>query len=212
MSEIKTDYDFYKSVQKTNPAMTKNQKTGGRTVTSIDPYYQQENATKEWGLYGKTWGIKDTSIKIRMYGTTEIMTLNGVFWFPEGEFPYSVSEKSFYISSKGNDIIDMDVEKKLYTSFKSKCLSLLGFNTDIFLGKFEDQNYVNEVYGETTMINVPQTQELIKLIQDTETELEAFLKAFSINKLSDMPIKDFEKAKAMLLSKLNKMKKNEAKN
>ena len=198
------DYDFYKSVQKTNPAMTKNQRVGGRIITSIDPYYQQENATKEWGLYGKTWGIKDTEIKTRMYGTSEVMSLSGIFWYPDGEFPYSVSEKSFYISKSGNEIIDMDVEKKLYTSFKSKSLSLLGFNTDIFLGKFEDQNYVNEVYGETTMINIQQVQELAKMIQETKTDLAKFNDTFSINTLAEMPIKDFEKAKAMLISKLNK--------
>lgn len=214
MSEELTDFEFYKSVQKTDPKMTKNQRAGGRTITSIDPYYQQEIATEKWGLYGKEWGIRDTSFSTKTFTrgdkATEVTTLNGEFFYPEGKFPYSVSDKSYYISSKGNEVIDTDIEKKLYTSFKSKCLSLLGFNTDIFLGKFEDQNYINDVSSEFTYINIQQTQEIMKLVQETKTELAAFNKAFNIKKLTEMPMSEYQKALAMLKAKVAKMKKEDA--
>jgi len=200
------DYEFYQSVAKTNPKYVKNQQVGGRKITTIDPQHQTETATDKWGLYGKAWGIKDISFSTRLYGTTEIMTLEGAFWYPEGVFPYRVSDKSFYVSAKGKEIIDIDIEKKLLTSFKSKCLSLLGFNSDIFLGLFDDANYVNEMWGEFTLIDENQRAELAKLIQDSKTDLLKFNESFVIDNLSELPIKEFEKAKAMLLSKLNKMK------
>lgn len=203
---VSDDYEFYQSVSKTNPLYVKNQKAGGRTISTIDPQSQTEAATEKWGLYGKAWGIKDITFTTRKYNTTEVMTLSGIFWFPDGEFPYSVSDKSFYVSSKGNDIIDIDIEKKLLTSFKSKCLSLLGFNSDIFLGKFDDANYVNEMWGEFTMISPEQRVELSKMISDTDTDLGKFNEAFGIANLAEMPVGSYQKAKAMLQAKLNKAK------
>ena len=205
MSENK-DYEFYKSVSKTDPKYVKNQQVGGRKISTIDPQSQTEKATEMWGLYGKAWGIKDISFSTRMYGTTEIMTVIGTFFYPDGEFPYSVSEKSFYITQKGKEMIDTDIEKKLLTSLKSKCLSLVGFNSDIFLGKFDDAMYVNEMVGEFTLITPEQRVELSKLIEETGTDLSKFNDAFGINKLTELPIGQFEKAKAMLLSKKRKDK------
>ena len=200
------DYKFYQKVSKTDPKFVKTRKTGGRTVSSIDPQYQTENVTKEWGLYGKGWGIKDGVLTTRMIGTTELMTLNAKFWFPDGEFSYAVSDKSFYMSKNGNEVIDTDIEKKLYTQFKSKCLSLLGFNSDIYIGKFEDSNYVNEMVGTFTLIDPTQRTELAKMIQDTQTDLAKFNETFGIDTLADLPIKEYQRAKALLQAKLNKMK------
>lgn len=198
------DYEFYKSVAKTDPKLVKNQNVGGRKITTIDPQSQTETATEKWGLYGKAWGIKDIGFITRTYGTTELMTIHGLFWYPDGEFPYSVSDKSFYVSAKGKDIIDVDIEKKLLTSLKSKCLSLVGFNSDIFLGKFDDANYVNEMWGEFTLIDETQRQELSRMIQDSGTDLIKFNENYAINNLSELPIKEYEKAKALLQTKLNK--------
>ena len=206
MSTENEDFKFYQKVSKTDPKFVKTRKSGGRAISSIDPQHQTEKVTREWGLYGKGWGIKDGVITTRMIGTTEIMSLSGVFWFPDGEFSYAVSDKSFYVTQGGKDFIDTDIEKKLYTQLKSKCLSLLGFNSDIYLGKFEDANYVNEMWGEHTLIDEVQRSELAKLIQDTETDLKKFNDNYMIDNLSELPIKEFQKAKAMLITKLNKAK------
>lgn len=200
------DYEFYKSVAKTNPKYVKNRKESGRNISSVDPQYQTETATEKWGLYGKAWGIKDISFTTRKYSTTELMTIHGIFWFPDGEFPYSVSDKSFYVTQKGKDFIDSDIEKKLLTSLKSKCLSLLGFNSDVYLGLFEDANHVNEMWGEFTMINEDQRRELALMIQNSKTDLVKFNESFAINALAELPIKELQKAKAMLQTKLNKLK------
>jgi len=55
-------------------------------------------------------------------------------------------------------------------------------------------------------INKSQRQELAKMIQDSKTDLAKFNDNFIIEKLSELPTKEFERAKALLQSKLNKLK------
>ena len=63
-----TAIEFYESVKKTNPNYVKNQNAGGRKISTIDPQYQTENATKAFdGLYGSKWGIKDIEFTTRAY-------------------------------------------------------------------------------------------------------------------------------------------------
>jgi len=55
-------------------------------------------------------------------------------------------------------------------------------------------------------INEAQRQELAKLIQDSKSDAIKFNDNFAISNLSELPIKEFQKAKAMLQSKINKAK------
>jgi len=40
-----------------------------------------------------------------------------------------------------------ECRKKLITDLRSKCLSTLGFNSDVFEGKFDDSRYVQSLNG-----------------------------------------------------------------
>ena len=48
-------------------------------------------------------------------------------------------------SKKYDDKPDHDALKKAGTDALTKCLSYLGFNADIFMGKFDDNKYVAEM-------------------------------------------------------------------
>ena len=207
--KVLTPIEFYESVKKTDPKYVKNQNVGGRKISTIDPQYQTENATKAFvGLYGSTWGIKDIEFTTRQYpNATEVMTLKGTFFHPYGEFPYAVSGKSYYVSKGGNHIIDEDIEKKLVTSMKSKCLSILGFNADIFMGLFDNAGYVNEVAQEFALITYEQYQAIAKLLQETGTVATDFNNAFSIDKTMELPLSEYNKAIAMLNAKKSKIAK-----
>lgn len=190
---------FYKSVSKTNPKMVKKAKLNGVNVDTVDPMYQQEEATRAFnGLYGETWGIKNISFSTRTIQDNEIMTLNGIFYHPRGEFEYAVSLKSSYVSSKGNLIIDVDVEKKLLTSFKSKCLSLLGFNSDIFLNKFSDHGYVTEMFSEFELCSPEQMQTIRKGLSYYKVDAALVNEHFIISTLSELPASQFEQAQAFI--------------
>jgi hypothetical protein len=56
-------------------------------------------------------------------------------------------QASLYID-KNEKMKDKDLMKKATTDGITKCLSCMGFNADIFLGKFEDNKYVQQMTAE----------------------------------------------------------------
>lgn len=137
--------ELWDKVCTTDKAFT-NPVSFGRKFTAIDPTYQLMEATKLWGPYGDKWGLFDVQmsfVDVRCAGkdkaqqwTETSAVLAGNFRYPGGEFPMFVDAPF-----KPGD----DVAKKLQTSAVSKALSKLGFNADVFLGKFDDAQYVKEL-------------------------------------------------------------------
>jgi hypothetical protein len=155
--------ELWNKVEKTNPKYTKKAKIGGNSITSIAPQYQIMNATEQFGVYGQTWGFKNIvfdysitntpiTIDVQDYNTKQvdkIQTILGLvgfkatFFFPEGEFEITNSIKIF--TDNKHSKIDDNYAKKLETDALTKAISKLGFNADIFMGKFDDVRYVNEM-------------------------------------------------------------------
>lgn len=126
--------ELWDSVSVTNPAFTKQVKLG-RTFTAIDPTYQLQEATKLWGPYGGAWGMDQLHYTF-IPGEVPSMLLVARFWYPGGAFEIAAD-----CPYKPRD----DWAKKLLTSARSKALSCLGFSADVFMGKYDDAAYVNEV-------------------------------------------------------------------
>ncbi len=104
--------------------------------TAICAQYQLKVATEQWGPFGTTWGLRDLQYDlIRSVEEIFEQTLMAMFWYPGGEFPISTD-----IRYRPGD----DSRKKLRTDAITKALSSLGFNADVFLGKFDDNKYVQE--------------------------------------------------------------------
>jgi len=187
-------------VEKTDPKYTK-RVSFGRKYTAIDAQYQVREATKQFGSYGK-WGLKNLSYEKINIDKDILLVLSATFFYDGGEFDLT---NSSYLLTKGR--VDTDAYKKIETDTLTKALSKLGFNADIFLGKYEDMNYINEVANDFISINQNQRSELAKLIQDGKVDMIKFNENFSISNLQELPVSQFEKAKAMLISKINKLKK-----
>ncbi|GEM_PF-1796314 len=128
MTTKEKNLELWSRVERTNPKFTESFEYGNKKLTAVDAYYQIKKATSLWGPYGSVWGLKD--MNIAKYG--EIAVLKAVFYYPGGEFEIinsiSLGEKDF--------------AKKLETDTLTKALSKLGFNADIFMGRFEDARYV----------------------------------------------------------------------
>ena len=124
---------------KTDPSHTKAVKFG-RAITAIDPYRQIENATKEFGAAGDGWGWE---VKRVEYTPTNEIAILISLWH-SGNLDKRVEhwgQASLYIDNAEKKK-DTDCFKKATTDGLTKCLSCLGFNADIFLGKFDDNKYV----------------------------------------------------------------------
>ncbi len=146
--------ELWNRVEKTDPKYTK--EVGyGRKFTSVNAQYQVRNATKEFGLYGDSWGIKDIEYEVMSdlpHG--EILVLaKAIFKYPNygktKEFPISSTIKMVaYNATKKMLHLDDEWAKKIETDITTKALSKLGFNADVFLGRYDDNRYVNSMKEE----------------------------------------------------------------
>lgn len=139
-----SNLELWNSVQETNPADTK-KVSFGRKFTAIDAYSQIKRATEMFGSYGAGWGIE--SITHTFVPNTNLVIGNASFYYvvneedQSGKFP--VTSSILYISEKGK--VDDEFAKKLETDMITKALSRLGFNADVFMGKFDDNRYVQSM-------------------------------------------------------------------
>ena len=141
----KDNLELWNKVEKTNPKYTKKANVKGNNITSIAPQYQIMNATEHFGVYGQSWGFKSLNFD---YSLKEegLVSLKAVFFFPKGEFEIINSISIWRDNAKTK--IDDNFAKKLETDALTKALSKLGFNADIFMGKFDDSRYVEEMKKE----------------------------------------------------------------
>jgi len=151
MAETKKSKDnlsLWNLVGTTNVSATKEVSQGRRKFTAIDGYSQIMEATRHMGPMGDKWGIKDPTFTVLadqlvMYNATFFWAFDG----DKGEIPMASSVKLYMGKDRdtGAPKIDDDCIKKLVTDALTKSLSYLGFNSDVFLGKFDDQKYVADL-------------------------------------------------------------------
>lgn len=143
---MNNNLELWHKVEKTNPKYTKNANVRGNKITSIAPQFQIMNVTEEFGVYGKTWGFKKLDLDYTLAETFGLIVLNAVFFFPGGEFEIKNSINIWTDNAKTR--IDSDFAKKIETDTLTKAISKLGFNADIFMGKFDDVKYLAEITKE----------------------------------------------------------------
>jgi len=135
---------LWNSVEKTNPKHTK-KVTFGRTFTAIDPYHQIKNATEAFGPAGRGWGWEVSRVD---YTTTSTVAILIRLWWDTKDCYIEQWGQAGLFMDNAEKKKDADSHKKATTDGITKCLSCLGFNADIFLGKFEDNKYVTDVAAE----------------------------------------------------------------
>ena len=153
---------IWERVSKTDPIYTKSYSMGGgMSGTSISGAYYVMRATEEFGPAGKGWGYeiveerrdKGFPIGVEADGETSIYMLTHTIkldlWVKIDDEKCHVSHFGhtpyLYKSRKGDFILDQEAPKKSLTDALKKCLSMFGIGGDIFLGMFDDQQYVEEV-------------------------------------------------------------------
>jgi len=161
-NELKKNMAIWESVCKTDSEYTKkvNQRGG---YTAIDATYQQMKATELFGSYGLGWGLREISYDFTLFESTKMVLCHAVFFYKldgvEASFPISNAISAMLSAAKP----DEDFCKKLETNTISKALSRLGFSADVFLGLFDDQDYIAQL----------KTEEAIAKAEDKDAEIAA---------------------------------------
>ena len=176
---MKENLELWRKVEKTNPKYTKQANVGGNKITSIAPQYQIMNVTEQFGSYGKTWGFKNIELDYTLVPEFNLIVFKAVFFYPDGEFPTINSIKMFMDNAKLK--IDDNFAKKLETDTLTKAISKLGFNADIFMGKFDDTRYLAEITKEfaepAKVIENISDDKFLELLNQPKETIEKYLLA-----------------------------------
>ena len=161
-----SNMSIWESVQKTDPAYTKQYKgAGGFSGTAVNATYLNRRATEIFGPCGTGWGYSIIEDRFDVGGPLEVPeghppvmsqmhTIRLRLWYMQdgerreiehyGHTPF-VTKNKFGIQT------DMEAPKKSLTDALKKCLSMLGFAGDIFMGMYDDVHYVSEVVDEAAI-------------------------------------------------------------
>ena len=139
-----TNMDLWNAVSTTDPKNTKhiNQRGG---FTAIDAYSQIQKATEQFGPVGQGWGWEIIEFQ---YPPNDTMIVHLRMWHKaagNGECGFSVCGQAGLYTKGDTPKPDADCAKKAVTDAITKGLSYLGFNADVFLGKFDDNKYVESL-------------------------------------------------------------------
>jgi len=192
MNENK-NLELWNKVEKTNPKYTKKAKVGGMNITAIAPQYQIMMVTEQFGIYGKSWGFKNIELDYSLVEKYDMVVFKGTFFFPDGQFEIINSYKLYINNAK--TMLDDNFAKKIETDTLTKAISKLGFNADIFLGKFDDVRYVQEV---TKEFNKPNKDVSVKLLNGSKDLKELQTNYLSLSKeqqVANVSLKDELKIK-----------------
>jgi hypothetical protein len=155
----------WSQVETTDAKYTKKAKVSGQEITSLNGTAMLMKATSIFGPAGIGFGWKvleerfDKGIEIfsgegdKRYslGHTSNHTVRILFWYmldgQRGEIESYGCTNYIYKSSYGMSC-DGEAPKKSTTDAIKKALSALGFSADVFLGLFDDQDYVAQIKDE----------------------------------------------------------------
>lgn len=140
------------NTEKTNPEDCKTVTQGQFKFTSIDTYTRIKKATEMFGPFGIGWGITETK------DSYEVVQLNpnayheaklvyrADLWYiwngQRGQMPIVADIDLYFYSKERGARKNSEAWKKVKTDALTKGLSMLGFNADVYMGLFEDQDYV----------------------------------------------------------------------
>lgn len=144
---------LWSAVEKTPTEHTKAITGKSYSGTSPKPHYLVRKATETFGPCGIGWGFDIVSERVEDGAGGERMHIARVkVWYvwegKRGEVEHIGGTPFCGIRSSGKPYTDEDAPKKSVTDALVKALSLIGFAGDIFMGRYDDSKYVNELKTE----------------------------------------------------------------
>ncbi|QAY93685.1 hypothetical protein [Pseudomonas sp. ACM7] len=181
---MSTNMRIWSQVDKTDTRFTKDAKVGGQQITSLNGTAMIMKATEVFGPAGIGFGWKvleerfDPGVEVFIgegdkrssLGCTSNHTVRIAFWFvldgQRGEIESYGCTNYIYKASYGM-LTDGEAPKKSLTDAIKKALSSLGFSADVFLGMFDDRDYVQALQEEQAVEQaVDKEAEIAKQQQD----------------------------------------------
>lgn len=208
---------IWQTVEKTDPAFTKGfSRGGGFKGTSTNATYLARKATELFGPCGTGWGVTVISEDV-MTGSPHVIDgvviaydlihkVHARLWYVQdgkrGEVEH-FGQTQFVGKNKNGFYTDEEAPKKSLTDAMSKCLSLLGFSADIFMGLYDDNKYVASLQAEfAPRVSPEEAQTLRDWIKTVGADESGLLAYFCAETVEDIAAAKFSTAVAMLQKKV----------
>lgn len=141
---------FWDAVSTTDPKYVRNANVSGQNRTTVSAQYKKRNITSAFGMFAKDWGVETGSEeyeRTHFENQTCVLHYRAVaFYIHEDKrytFPIASSVRESYMVVNKNYLkIDDEAVKKVRTDALTKGFTDLGFNSDVHMGEFDDQDYV----------------------------------------------------------------------
>lgn len=144
-----SNMDLWNRYADIDPSFTKPISGRDYKGTSPNPQYVIRCLTEMFGPVGKGFGWSVLKEEFTPLGETLLHWCRIKFWWKDGEGIHEVEEygqtKAYYLTSGGYPKSDEDAPKKSLTDAIIKGASHMGVAANIFLGRWDDQKYVDEV-------------------------------------------------------------------
>lgn len=188
MEKEKGTMRIWDAVSKTDVSHTK-EVNFGRKFTAIDAHSQIMEATRLFGPIGEGWGYENEYGEIHLQDGRILAWCDVTFWWTAEGAEWEGNSGKLHTNDfgpvrgaammvsfeKGKTTLklpDTDAYKKASTDGLTKLISHLGFNADVFLGKFDDNKYVaglkKEADAEQTASAAAYAQDRAKFIKAIE--------------------------------------------
>lgn len=211
---MSTNMRIWDQVDKTDTRYTKDAKVGGQQITSLNGTAMIMKATELFGPAGIGFGWKvleerfDPGVEVFIgegekrssLGFTSNHTVRIAFWFmldgQRGEIESYGCTNYIYKASYGM-LTDGEAPKKSLTDAIKKALSSLGFSADVFLGMFDDKDYVSQLADEQAIEHAEdqeaekarQQQERLDYIKSVIDTMAGAQSALELKKIHDVAVR-----------------------
>lgn len=139
---------LWRAVEKTDPAFVKAITGKQYRGSSPNPHWIKMRLTEQFGPAGKGWGTRILDQQFITIGDQMMHYVTIELWWMDGERRCSIEEcGGTQLGGKrksGDAFADEDAPKKSVTDALVKAASALGFCADIFLGRWDDNKYVEQ--------------------------------------------------------------------
>jgi hypothetical protein len=151
MTSTNKNLSLWNAVETTDPHYTKSfTRGGGFKGTATNATYLAKKATMTFGPIGIGWGW--TVLDERLLEGADDTLIHRVhlrLWYKwegeRGEIEHFGQTEFSGKRNNGKTYTDEEAPKKSLTDAVTKCLSLIGFASDIHLGLYDDNKYVNSL-------------------------------------------------------------------
>lgn len=187
-TQANTNMALWDSVKATDTKYTKTAQLDGRPVTSINGAYMVQRATEMFGPLGEGWGYEvlvdrfDQGAPIpgkdgALTCYEQMHTIQIKLWYVRGgerRHVIQYGHTPFVRRSQYGAYTDFDAPKKSLTDAIKKCLSLLGFCADVYLGMFEDETYLA---GQELKKRLSEAGDPDSVLEEAKDEFKSWLRS-----------------------------------